>query len=165
MRNPQFYVFGKRPIVWTGIANPRVAEKTFPALLAHAQPAILRIWQEAHCVDLKLRLVAYSQLRVHFSQEALLCDALSHWMGPYQIDPCIWNDNRRFKALRIECNKTNWKVNSHHDLENVKSNKLTSKIVCNIYRHHFMFEVTGCVGGVWMFKSSPMNRKYLADNL
>ena len=32
------------------IANQRYAEKTFPAFLAHAQPAILRIWQEAHGV-------------------------------------------------------------------------------------------------------------------
>ena len=31
-----------------GIANPAVAGKTFPAFPAHAQPAILRIWQEAH---------------------------------------------------------------------------------------------------------------------
>ena len=29
--------------------QPAVAGKTFPAFPAHAQPTILRIWQEAHC--------------------------------------------------------------------------------------------------------------------
>ena len=42
-----------RAVMHAGIANQRfplklVAGKTFPALQAHAQPAILRIWQEAH---------------------------------------------------------------------------------------------------------------------
>ena len=31
-----------------GIANPVVAEKTFPAFMEHAQSVILRIWQETH---------------------------------------------------------------------------------------------------------------------
>ena len=32
-----------------GIANPRWLRKTFPAFSAHAQPTILRIWQEPNC--------------------------------------------------------------------------------------------------------------------
>ena len=37
-----------------GIANPRCTGKTFPAFPAHAQPAILRILQEAHETSLHL---------------------------------------------------------------------------------------------------------------
>ena len=36
-----------RAVMHVGIANWR-GEKTFPAFPAHAQPSILRIWQEAH---------------------------------------------------------------------------------------------------------------------
>ena len=45
-----------RAMMHVGIANLRFslksgAGKTFPALPAHAQPALLRIWQEAHDDD------------------------------------------------------------------------------------------------------------------
>ena len=45
-----------RAVMHAGIANYRlplksVAAKTFPAFPAHAQPAILRIWQEAHGIE------------------------------------------------------------------------------------------------------------------
>ena len=36
-------------VMHVGIAKPRWRGKTFPAFPAHAQLAILRIWQEAHC--------------------------------------------------------------------------------------------------------------------
>ena len=38
-----------RAVMHVGIANPRWAgKKTLPVFPAHTQPAILRIWQEAH---------------------------------------------------------------------------------------------------------------------
>ena len=37
-----------RAVIRVGITNPRWPAKTFPTFPAHAQPAILRIWQEAH---------------------------------------------------------------------------------------------------------------------
>ena len=37
-----------------GIANLQWQGKTFPAFPAHAQPAVLRIWQESHCLLLPL---------------------------------------------------------------------------------------------------------------
>ena len=47
-RHASRHVRHARAVMHVGIANPRCAGKTFPALLAHVQPAILRIWQEAH---------------------------------------------------------------------------------------------------------------------
>ena len=46
-----------RAVMHAGITNLRfplkaVAGKTLPAFPAHAQPAILRIWQEAHVMDI-----------------------------------------------------------------------------------------------------------------
>ena len=46
-----------RALMHAGIANLRfplkaVAGETLPAFPAHAQPAILRIWQEAHVMDI-----------------------------------------------------------------------------------------------------------------
>ena len=50
---PTCIVRDARAVMHAGIANWRfpmksVAGKTFPAFPAHAQPAILHIWQEAH---------------------------------------------------------------------------------------------------------------------
>ena len=54
-RHASRHVRDARAVMHVGIANLRfplksVAGKTFPAIPAHAQPAILRIWQEAHVV-------------------------------------------------------------------------------------------------------------------
>ena len=54
-RHASRHVRDKRAVMHTRIANWRfllksVAGKTFPAFPAHAQPAILRIWHEAHGV-------------------------------------------------------------------------------------------------------------------
>ena len=52
-RHASRHVRDARAVMHAGIANQQfplksVAGKTFPAFPAHAQPAILRIWQEAH---------------------------------------------------------------------------------------------------------------------
>ena len=52
-RHASRHVRDARAVMHAGIASYRfplksVAGKTFPAFPAHAQPAILRIWQEAH---------------------------------------------------------------------------------------------------------------------
>ena len=53
-RHASRHVRDARAVMHVGIANLRfplksVAGKTFPAFPAHAQLALLRIWQEAHC--------------------------------------------------------------------------------------------------------------------
>ena len=50
-RHASPHVRDARAVMHVGIANPRWPGKTFPAFSAHAQPTVLRIWQEAHiCV-------------------------------------------------------------------------------------------------------------------
>ena len=49
-RHASRHVRDARAVMHVGIANPRWPGKTFPAFPAHAQPTILRIWQEAHCL-------------------------------------------------------------------------------------------------------------------
>ena len=53
LRQATRHVRHARPVMHAGIANKRfplksVAGKSFPAFPAHAQPTILRIWQEAY---------------------------------------------------------------------------------------------------------------------
>ena len=43
------------------IANPGVSGKKFPAFPAHAQPAISRIWQEAHCHHWNREKITFNQ--------------------------------------------------------------------------------------------------------
>ena len=46
------HVYHARVVMHVGIANePAVAGKTFLTFPAHAQPAILRIWQEVHTAN------------------------------------------------------------------------------------------------------------------
>ena len=85
------HVHGARAVMHAAIANCRfhlksVAGKTFPAFPAHAQPAILRIWQETHG-DNKI-LVPYtwrinSKYYLHF---ALYTD--SRWLHQWR-----WGNN------------------------------------------------------------------------
>ena len=54
-RHASLHVRDARTVLHAGIANQRfalksMAGKTFPAFPAHAHPAILRIWQEAHAI-------------------------------------------------------------------------------------------------------------------
>ena len=51
-----------RAAMHVGIANPLWRGKTFPAFLAHAQPVILRIWQEAQVDTLELSIIVNSSL-------------------------------------------------------------------------------------------------------
>ena len=56
-RHASWHVRDARAVMHVGIANWRfplksVAGNTFPAFPVHAQPAILRIWWEAHCLIL-----------------------------------------------------------------------------------------------------------------
>ena len=48
-RHASRHVRDARTVMHAGIGSPRWRGKTFSAFLAHAQHAILRIWQEAHC--------------------------------------------------------------------------------------------------------------------
>ena len=47
-RHVSRHVRHARAVMHAGIANPPMARKSFPAFPVHAQPAILRIRQEAH---------------------------------------------------------------------------------------------------------------------
>ena len=49
--------------MYVGVVKPRVAGKTFPALGAHAQPAILRIWQETNVGP----IISYTDIDVRFT--------------------------------------------------------------------------------------------------
>ena len=50
-RNESRHVRHARAVMHVGIANLAVAGKTFPAFPAFAQPASLRVWQEAHGIS------------------------------------------------------------------------------------------------------------------
>ena len=46
------HVHHTRAVVHVGITKPQWRGKTFPAFPAHAQLAILHIWQEAHAIEI-----------------------------------------------------------------------------------------------------------------
>ena len=63
-RHPSGHVRDVRSVIHAGIANYRfpfksLAGKAFPALPAHAQPAILRIWHDAHTAAFKWKRALY----------------------------------------------------------------------------------------------------------
>ena len=58
--------------------------KTFPAFPAHAQPAILRIWYEAHC---QWNLCAYSACWFHWQSYRFFFNHY-HYLCYYSVERC-----------------------------------------------------------------------------
>ena len=75
-----------------------VVGKTFPALPAHAQPAILRIWQEAHGIatHLKIKSQHFFNRQQIFKLMAMSCHKLN---GYPNTDPQNFHQAKRPIAL------------------------------------------------------------------
>ena len=80
-RHASRHVCQAHAVMNVGIANPRWRGKTFPAFPVHAQPAILRIWQEAH-VSITYSMKRTGSYRVALTLESHGADVRMRYVLP-----------------------------------------------------------------------------------
>ena len=114
-----------------GIA--KVAGKTFPAFPAHAQPAILRIWQEAHYTALSHYIYIYILNSLLLNSKSALCVAVTQ-TKQYGNNRSASNRNRPLH---------------HHEVnmaQCLSTNRFLETDLCLFYpipRDHLSFETIG----------------------